>query len=107
MLTFTNNKVITSIERQIYVNSKSTYATQTSSSIPLTGYFRPLSEEQATLNGLQWGQGFSLICESGKDVRIGDRITIEGVAYTCRGVVDHDRGGIVSYVRAVLTKPEA
>ena len=105
MLYFTSQNAITKVERQVYTGSKSTYTTV--SAFTPTGYLRPMSEEQASLNGMQWGQAFQLITESGVDIRKGDRITTGGVVYLVRGVADHNRGGVTAYKKYTLTFPEA
>jgi len=102
MLTFTNQKSLT-IKRQVYTGDKSTY---TAVSGNFSGYLRPMTEEQSAVNGVQFGLGFMLITEIDVDIRQGDRVTIDSVGYTIRGVVNHDRGGVTKYKRAVMTKPE-
>ena len=71
-----------------------------------TGYLRPMNEEQSAVNGVQFGLGFMLIVECDVDVQQGDRLEIEGVNYTVRGVVNHDRGNLTRYKRCAMTKPE-
>ena len=102
MRTFTNQKVISAIKRQTYVGQKSTFASVGTA----TGYLRPLSEEASAANGVQFGYGFNLIFETDVDIRENDKVTIEGVEYTVKGVVNHDRGNLTAYKRALLTKPE-
>lgn len=101
---FTGQKSITKVERQVYSGSLSSYTTTT---VATTGYLRPLSEEQASMNNIQYGNGFSLIVETGTDIQEGDRLTIAAVIYTVRGIVDHDRGGLTAYRRCLLLKPQA
>ncbi len=103
MRTFTNQKTISAINRQTYAGGKSSYATVGSA----TGYLRPLTEEQASTNGVQFGLGFSLITETDVDIREQDKVVIDSVEYTVRGTVLHDRGGATRYRRCLLTKPEA
>ena len=103
MKTFTNQKTITAIKRQTYVGDKSSFASVGTA----TAYLRPLNEEQSSNNGVQFGLGFSLIFEVDVDIREGDKVTIDSVEYTVRGIVNHDRGSaLVQYKRAVITKPE-
>lgn len=99
---FTGQKTISAIKRQTYVGDKSSFASVGTA----TGYLRPLTEEQASLNGLQYGNGFSLIVETSVDIREMDKVTIESIDYLVRGVVNHDRGGITAYKRCLLTKPQ-
>ncbi len=98
-----NSKTISAIKRQVYLTGKSSYVATVMASTT-TGNLRPLSEEQATANQMQWGLGFSLIVETGVDIQEGDKLTIAGVEYTVRGVVNHDRGGFTAYKRALLLK---
>lgn len=104
MRSFTGQKTVSAISRQTYSGSpsKSTY----SSVGTATCYLRPLTEEQAAMNGMQYGTSFSAIFETSVDVREADKLTIDGVVYTVRGVVNHDRGFATAYKRALLTKPE-
>lgn len=104
MLTFTKQKTVTAIKRQSYSGTpaKSVYSTIGST----TCYLRPLNEEQAAVNGVQFGLGFSAIFETSVDVRESDKLVIEGIEYTVRGIVNHDRGFRTSYKRALITKPE-
>lgn len=106
MLTFTNEHVISSVKRLSYSGSpsKGTYSVVGSN---LNGYLRPLSEEQAAVNSLQWGIGFTVITEVGVDIQVGDIITIEGQDYTVRGRADHNRGFRAQYQKYLVLKPEA
>jgi hypothetical protein len=71
-----------------------------------TCYLRPMNEEQSAQNGVQFGLGFMVIVECDVDIRQGDIMVIEGIEYTIRGVVNHDRGHLTRYKRASVTKPE-
>lgn len=102
MQTFTSQKSITAIKRQTYVGDKSSFASVGTA----TAYLRPLTEEASTVNGIQFGFGFNLIFEVDVDIREDDKVTIDSVEYTVRGVVNHDRGGATSYKRAIIIKPE-
>lgn len=88
--------------RQTYTGNKSAYASVGTA----TGYLRPLNEQQSNFAGVQYGLGFSLIVETSVDIREGDKVTISGVTYLVRGMVNHDRGGATAYKRCLLTKPE-
>jgi len=99
MLYFTSNNAISLVKRQVYTGNKSTLTTVGTN---LTGYLRPLSEEQSSLNGMQFGQGFQLITEVGVDIRTGDNLTIDGVAYSVRGTAIHNRGGITAHNKYLL-----
>jgi len=102
MQTFTSQKTITAIKRQTYASGKSSFASVGTA----TGYLRPLNEEQASVNGVQFGVGFNLIVEIDVDIREGDKVVIDSVEYTLRGVVNHDRGGLTKYKRALMVKGE-
>lgn len=98
---FTNNNPITAIKRQVYTGNKSTYTSVGTA----TGYLRPLSAEQSAVNGMQYGQGYQLITETGVDIRVGDKVTIGGSDYTVRGLADHSRGGITAHKAYILVAP--
>lgn len=102
MRTFTGQKSISAITRQTYTGNKSAYVSVGTS----TCYLRPLTEEQSSMNGMQFGTGFSAIFETTVDIREADKITIAGAVYNVRGVVNHDRGLNTSYKRCLLTKAE-
>lgn len=103
MRTFTTEKSITSVKRQVYTGAKSTL---TEVHTGFTGYLRPLSDDLAAANGLQFGQGYQLITEVGVDIQTGDRITIDAQDYTVRGKAVHDRGRGTAYTRFLMVKPE-
>lgn len=77
-----------------------------STPVSFTCYLRPLNEEQSASNGVQFGTGFNIIVECEIDIREGDKLTIDGVEYTLRGIVNHDRGGYTRYKRALALKGE-
>jgi hypothetical protein len=99
---FTGQNSITGIKRQVYLLGKSSYVLAATSTA--TGYLRPLNEEQAAANGVQYGLGFSLIVECSVDIQEGDKFTIGSDNYTVRGVVNHNRGGLTAYKRCLLLK---
>ncbi len=99
---FTNNATISAIKRQVYLAGKSSYTSVGSA----TGYIRPLNEEQAAANGMQWGQAYSLIVECETDVREADRVTVDGTEYSVRGVANHNRGGFTQYKKCLLNLPQ-
>jgi hypothetical protein len=104
MRTFTGQKTVSAISRQSYTGtpSKSVYASVGTS----TCYLRPMTEEQASVNGFQYGLAFTAIFETSVDVRESDKITIDSVVYTVRGVANHDRGYATGYKKCVITKAE-
>ena len=103
MLTFTSQKSC-AIKRQSYTGTppKSSFAQIATTSC----YLRPLTEEQAALNGLQFGLGFSAIFEVGVDIKEADQVVINSVTYTVRGVAVHDRGIATQYIKVVMYKSE-
>lgn len=106
MRTFTSQHQITEVKRLTYSGSPAK-GTRAATGTTGTGYLRPLSEDQAAQNGMQWGQGFTLICEVGIDIQVGDMLTIDGGTYTVRGFADHNRGGATAYYKYLLVKGEA
>jgi hypothetical protein len=102
MLIFTNQKTISAIKRQTYASDKSTFVSVGTG----TCYLRPLTEEQATNNRIQYGRGFSLILETTVDIQEGDKVTINSVEYTVKGVNNFDYNGATAYKRALVTLPE-
>ena len=110
MKIFTTEKPI-AIYRQTYAGSPavSSFALQygtTTGVSSVTGYLRPLSEESAATNGIQYGYGFNLIVEVNIDVQEGDQVVIAGTTYTVRGIATHDRGTITQYKRCLMLKSE-
>lgn len=103
MLYFTNNNAVTQIQRQVYTGNKSTF---TATGTTCRAYLRPLSMEEASINGMQYGKSYQLITEVGIDIQIGDRLTIDGADYTVRGVANHNRGGITAHKKYILADPE-
>lgn len=99
---FTNEKTISAIKRLTYTGSKAT----ASSVGTATGYLRPLSADEASLNGVQHGQAYQLIVETDVDIRPQDRVTISSVDYLVRGVANHDRGGPTAYKACLVTLPQ-
>lgn len=102
-MNYFNTKTVTALKRQVYTGSKSTYTSVGSS---FNVYLRPLNEEASATNGTQYGYAFNIITPVTVDIKEGDRVTIDSIDYTVRGVVSHDRGGVLSYKRALITKPQ-
>ena len=89
------------IKRTTYVGDKSSFVTAST----VKGYLRPLSAEEASLNGFQHGQAFMIQVPSAVDLRKGDRVTIESKDYTVEGVANHDRFSL-AHRRALITLPQ-
>jgi len=100
-ISFLNQKDVT-IKRLSYVGDKGTFGTVGTA----TGYLRPLSETQASLNGFQFGKAFALLVDDEVDLRESDTVTIDGEDFTVNGVANHDRLSI-AFKRAIITKPES
>lgn len=100
---FTNQHALTLCERQVYTSGKSTFTAVAG----VTGaiYMRTLNEEQAAVNGIQWGQAYSGVVENSLDIQVGDRITVDTKVYIVKGVADNARGTICDYKKVLLTKP--
>jgi len=90
------------IKRTTYVGDKSSFITAST----VKGYLRPLSEEEASLNGFQHGQAFALQVPSAVDLRKGDKVVIESKQYTVGGVANHDRLSL-AHRRAVISLPQS
>ncbi len=101
MQTYLKQESIT-IRRQIYVGNKSTFSDLET----VTAYVRPLTEEESSINGLQFGQGLFVMVEDTADVQEGDKILFRTIEHTVQGVALHDRGISVPHFKQVLmTKP--
>lgn len=101
MRKFLQQNTISAIKRQTYTGNKSAYSSVGSG----MGYLRPFSETQSSVNGLQYGIGFSLLVENALDIREADKVTVDSVEYTVRGVSTHSVGA-VPYKKCILVKPE-
>lgn len=100
-ISFLSNKDV-EIKRQVYVGDKSSLVTVET----VKGYLRPLSEEQASLNGFEFGIGFVLLVDDEVDLRENDTVVIDSQTFLVGGVANHDRLNI-AHKRALLTKPES
>ena len=88
MRTYLEQQLI-DISRQVYVANKSSYANIASS---VGAYVRPLNEEEATINGLQYGLAFFAMVDDVADVQEADIILFDGDDYVVKGVARHNRG---------------
>jgi hypothetical protein len=105
MRIFTTQKTITNHTRLgNYVGNLSSSTTVTTG--PVSCYLRPLSEIESSNNGYQYGIAHSAIFEVGEDIQEQDKITIDSVEYTVKGVVDHSRGYATGYIKALIIKPQ-
>ena len=101
MRTFTNQKTITQVKRLAYSAGKGTTSVVYQN---LTCYLRPLTEEQAAISGMQWGQGFNILTETDSPMQVGDILTIDSETYTVRGLAKHDRGRGTAYYKYLAVK---
>ena len=63
--------------------------------------------ETATQNGMQYGYGFSLICDISSNLQVGDKVIINNQTYTVKGIATKGTGmRAVDYVSALITLPE-
>jgi hypothetical protein len=97
---FTGQKTISAISRQTYSGGKSSFSSVGTG----TGYLRPLNEQESSFASVQFGLAFSLIVETGVDIQETDKVTIDSITYVVRGVVNHDRGGLLAYRKALIIK---
>jgi hypothetical protein len=105
MKIFTDQKKITAHTRLgNYVGNLSTSTTVTNG--PVSCYLRPLSEIESSNNGYQYGVAHNAIFEVGEDIQEQDKITIDSVVYTVKGVIDHSRGYRTGYIKALIIKPQ-
>jgi len=87
MRTYLKQESIT-IRRQTYVGNKSSYADLAT----VDAYVRPLTEEQSSINGIQFGRGFFCLVEDSVDVQEGDKVLFDSILHTVQGVARHNRG---------------
>ena len=66
-------------------------------------YIKPMTEEQSSVNGQQYGQGFILLCDADTDIRESDKITSGSDVYQVRGISTSNRGPH-KFIKAVMVK---
>lgn len=101
MRKYLQQNTISAILCQTYTGNKSAYSSVGSG----MGYLRPFSETQSSVNNLQFGLGFSLFVENDVDIKEADKVTVDSVTYTVRGVSIHPVGA-VPYKKCILVRPE-
>ena len=105
MKIFTDQSLITGHTRLgTYVGGLSSSTTVTTG--PKSCYLRPLSEIESSNNGFQYGVAHNAIFEVGEDIQEQDKITIDSIEYTVKGVISHDRGYATGYIKALIIKPQ-
>lgn len=98
---FTKQKTST-IKRQVYVGNISSLTTLSTENC----YLKPLSETESSNNGFQYGQAYNAIFEVTVDVKENDKLTIDDIEYTVKGVASFEHGNILDYKRALIVKPQ-
>ena len=77
-----------SIQRQVRTGDKTEYSTVGTG----FAYIKPMTEEQTSSNGYQYGKGYILLCDIDTTIKESDKVIAEGITYTVRGVARHNRG---------------
>jgi len=81
-------------------NNLSTYAEITQ----IKGYLRPLNENESSINGLQYGRGYSFTTPSVSDLKAGDKLVINSVEYNVQACADKGQAiGSLNYKKAILS----
>ena len=128
---FTSQKLVQDIKRLTYVGNISSYVSISTASYATDGIdndgddlidssdsdldgadlsvkcsLRPLSEIESATNGYQYGTAFNAIFEVFVDIKTNDKITIENVQYTVKGVATFNNGNLLDYKRVLIVKPQ-
>lgn len=102
MRTYLDQQTIT-IRRQTFVGNKSSY----SDLATVNAYVRPLSEEEASVNGLQFGKGQFVMVDDTTDIQEGDEVVFNGIKHAVAGVANHNRGiSIPKFKQVIMTEPQ-
>ena len=129
---FTSQHLVSDIKRSTYVGNISSYVSISTAPLAFDGIdndedgftddadpdldgadlsikcsLRPLSEIEASNNGFQYGTAYNAIFEDFVDIRTNDKVTIEDIEYTVKGVAHFNNGNILDYKRALIVKPQA
>jgi hypothetical protein len=88
-----------SLSRLSQSGSKSSWASHSTGS----GFFKPMSDEMAVINGLQAGQAYTIAVDPSFDIRVSDRLAIDGDTFEVKGTGKYEFGS-VSFKRVLLTK---
>lgn len=106
MRTFSTQDNITAVKRQVYTNNKSVL---TATGNVYTCALRALAADEAAINGMQWGTAYSVILETGADIKTGDVLTINGSDYTIKGVATYGHANVkraTDYMKCLATKTQ-
>ena len=102
MKTYLRQQSIT-ISRQSYVGNKSSYAVLAT----VSAYVRPLTEEETTINGLQFGRAHFVMVEDATDIQEGDKVLFDSDTYVVEGVSRHNRGiSLPPFKQVLITDPQ-
>ena len=85
------------IQRQVRTGDKTAYS-QVGTGF---AHIAPMTEEQSSVNGIQFGKGFQLFCDLDTGIQESDKIISGGVTYTVRGVAYHSKGPH-KFIKAIL-----
>ena len=102
MNTYLNQETI-DIERQTLAGGKTSYST---SATGVPAYVRPLTEEEANVNGLQSGKGLFMLVKDSVDIQDGDRVIFNTLTHLVSGVARHTRGiSLPKFKQVIMTEP--
>lgn len=107
--TFGNQYTISAVNRMVYSGSPSK-GTMIDQSLTYPCYLRPLSEEEASLNAMQWGTAFIALLDIDAGILKADILTIDGADYTVRGVstfAPQNSRRQTSYMKLLIVKVQA
>jgi hypothetical protein len=103
MYTFFNSKTNIQIQRATKnANGFSTYANITT----CRAYFRALNESEAALNQDQYGKAYMILTDINTDIKIGDRLLINGEKYDVKSLTKNDRLFSLKYIKANMVVNE-
>jgi hypothetical protein len=70
----------------------------------VVGYLRALNEAESSINGVQYGRGYSFLFDEKKDIKVGDKLSLNNEIYNVQAVVNRSQDkGSLRYKKAVLT----
>jgi len=58
------------------------------------GYLKPMDAYTASINSIQYGQGFKFYIDAREDIETTDKLTIGGDVYEVRGVIPVQMGSV-------------
>ena len=108
MLTFTKQHTISAVKRLTYSGGKGTRGTV--SGATYSCYLKPISIQEAAVNGMQWGTAYIVILDVGSNVLVNDVITISSQDYTVQGIATYSHGSMVrrtDYMKLLVSKAQA